>query len=233
MPIMSRLKLYYDLMSQPSRAVVMFCKLANIPYQDHPVALRKGEHRSDKYLAEVNPFGLVPAINKDGFRLTESVAILRFLCREYPVADHWYPKDSQAQARVDEYLEWQHANTRLQCAMYFQTKWLIPMMTGEPVNEKRMKNFQAGMERVLDQLETVWLKETPYIAGQTITVADVLAACELEQPTMVAYDVTAGRPRLAAWLERVRTDCQPHYEQVHTMCRRIRDKFGGATEAKL
>lgn len=36
--------------------------------------------------------------------------------------DHWYPKDSRAQARVDEYLEWQHANTRLSCAMYFQHK---------------------------------------------------------------------------------------------------------------
>ena len=40
---MSRLKVYYDLMSQPSRAVVMFCKLAKIPYEDHPVALRKGK----------------------------------------------------------------------------------------------------------------------------------------------------------------------------------------------
>ena len=28
------------------------------------------------------------------------------------VADHWYPKESQAQARVDEYLEWQHLGTR-------------------------------------------------------------------------------------------------------------------------
>ena len=40
---MAKLKLYYDLMSQPSRAVVMFCKLAKIPYEDHPVALRKGQ----------------------------------------------------------------------------------------------------------------------------------------------------------------------------------------------
>ena len=51
-----------------------------------------------------------------------SVAILRYLCREYPVPDHWYPSDSQQQARVDEYMAWQHINTRLNCAMYFQSK---------------------------------------------------------------------------------------------------------------
>jgi len=52
------------------------------------------------------------------------VGILRYLCREYPeyVADHWYPKDSKRQAKIDEYLEWQHVNTRLNMAMYFQHK---------------------------------------------------------------------------------------------------------------
>ena len=32
---------------------------------------------------------------------------VRYLAREKDVADHWYPADSRAQARVDEYLEWQ------------------------------------------------------------------------------------------------------------------------------
>lgn len=53
-----------------------------------------------------------------------SVAILRYLCKEFTVANHWYPKDSKAQAKVDEYLEWQHLNTRLCCASYFQKKVL-------------------------------------------------------------------------------------------------------------
>lgn len=51
-----------------------------------------------------------------------SVAILRYLCREKNVPDHWYPKDSKQQAKVDEYLEWQHLDTRLNCSMYFQHK---------------------------------------------------------------------------------------------------------------
>lgn len=53
-----------------------------------------------------------------------SVAILRYLCRAYPshVVNHWYPQDVKAQALVDQYMAWQHANTRFQCAMYFQHK---------------------------------------------------------------------------------------------------------------
>lgn len=36
------LKVYYDLMSQPSRAVILFLKANRIPFTPKPVALRKG-----------------------------------------------------------------------------------------------------------------------------------------------------------------------------------------------
>ena len=50
------------------------------------------------------------------------MGILRYLCRERDVPDHWYPKDSKQQAKVDEYLEWQHLDTRLNCGAFFQQK---------------------------------------------------------------------------------------------------------------
>jgi len=40
------LKYYYDLMSQPSRAVYIFLKANNISFEAKPVALRKGKHIS-------------------------------------------------------------------------------------------------------------------------------------------------------------------------------------------
>ncbi|XP_047492664.1 glutathione S-transferase theta-1-like isoform X1 [Penaeus chinensis] len=156
----------------------------------------------------------------------ESVAILRYLCREHK-ADHWYPSDSKAQARVDEYLEWQHVNTRMQCAMFFQHKFLRPKMLGMPVNEKKVAEFQERMEIVLDQLETIWLKDHPFIAGDHVTIADLVAACELEQPSMAGYDVCKGRPNLTAWFKRVRDSFQPHYDEAHMMVYRVKDKFGG------
>ncbi|XP_047492675.1 glutathione S-transferase theta-1-like isoform X2 [Penaeus chinensis] len=219
------LKLYFDLLSQPSRAAYIFLKKAKIPFQPQPVALRKGEHKTEEYAA-INPFQLVPAIDDNGFKLIHSVAILRYLCREHK-ADHWYPSDSKAQARVDEYLEWQHVNTRMQCAMFFQHKFLRPKMLGMPVNEKKVAEFQERMEIVLDQLETIWLKDHPFIAGDHVTIADLVAACELEQPSMAGYDVCKGRPNLTAWFKRVRDSFQPHYDEAHMMVYRVKDKFGG------
>jgi len=39
---MAGLKFYYDLISQPSRAVFLFLKATNIPFVAHKVALSKG-----------------------------------------------------------------------------------------------------------------------------------------------------------------------------------------------
>ncbi|XP_042237392.1 histone-arginine methyltransferase CARMER-like [Homarus americanus] len=60
--------------------------------------------------------------------------------------------------------------------------FLRPKMLGMEVNKKKVEEFQGQMETVLKQFETVWLKDQPFIAGNQATIADLLAACELEQP---------------------------------------------------
>lgn len=64
------LELYLDLLSQPCRAIYIFAKKNNIPFQMHTVELRKGEHLSDAF-ARVNPMKKVPAMKDGGFTLCE------------------------------------------------------------------------------------------------------------------------------------------------------------------
>ncbi|CAB0036864.1 unnamed protein product [Trichogramma brassicae] len=115
------LKLYHDLLSQPARALYIFLKQTGTPFESVFVNLMKGEHLKPGF-AKLNAFKQIPIIEHDGFVLTESVAILRYLCREFKVDDHWYPKESKAQARVDEFLEWQHMGLRLHLVSYVRTK---------------------------------------------------------------------------------------------------------------
>jgi glutathione S-transferase len=47
---------------------------------------------------------------------------MKYLAAKYNVADHWHPKDLRKQARVDEYLNWYHLNTRINAAFVFRTQ---------------------------------------------------------------------------------------------------------------
>jgi glutathione S-transferase len=67
------------------------------------------------------------------------------------IPDRWYPKDIEQRARIDEYLEWQHNNTRFGCALYFQMKFLIPKLSGQPVDEEKLIFFKTYMEQVLGE----------------------------------------------------------------------------------
>ena len=81
------LKLYVDYLSQPCRALVLFCRAANIPHEVVHLAFFKGEHKSG-----LNPFQTLPFATHDGILLNESMAILRYITKVFDVEDHWYPK---------------------------------------------------------------------------------------------------------------------------------------------
>src|SRR5438309_9884762 len=58
-------------------------KLKGIDYESRSVDLRDGEQRSPDFLA-LNPQGLLPMLEIDGHRLTQSIAILNYLDIRYP-----------------------------------------------------------------------------------------------------------------------------------------------------
>lgn len=218
------LKFYFDLMSQPSRALYICLELAKIPHTKVPVALRKGEHLTEDFKAKINRFQKVPAIADDDFKLSESIAILRYLDgkKEYPGLKEYYPSDVKQRALVDEFLEWQHNNIRAFCAMYFQTVWLIPILTGKPANPSRVEANKERMEGVLDLMENIWLAEgNKFITGSKLTAADIWAAAEIEQPKMAGYDPCVGRPKLEAWLKEVKALTNPVYDEAHKVVYKI------------
>uniref|UniRef100_F4MI64 glutathione transferase n=1 Tax=Chironomus riparius TaxID=315576 RepID=F4MI64_9DIPT len=222
------MKYYFDLLSQPSRALWIFLKMTKVPAQFIKVDLGKAEHLTDKF-KEINRFQKVPCIvDADGFKLSESVAIFRYITSLNDVPENWYPKDIKARALVDEYLEYQHNSVRLPCAMYFQTKWLIPRLSGNPIDEKKAAAYKKLMEQSLNNLENVWLEsaDRKFLASEEISFADILAACELEQPKMAWYDPFDGRPRLRSWYDRVRDATNPYYDEAHVVVKKVIEKNG-------
>jgi len=58
-------------------------KLKGIDYESRPIDLREGAQRSEDFL-ELNPQGLIPMLEIDGHRLTQSLAIINYLDLRYP-----------------------------------------------------------------------------------------------------------------------------------------------------
>uniref|UniRef100_A0A914XJ56 Glutathione S-transferase theta 1 n=2 Tax=Plectus sambesii TaxID=2011161 RepID=A0A914XJ56_9BILA len=224
------LKVYVDLMSQPCRALVLLLRANNVQYEEVAIALRKGEHQTEEF-AKINPMQRVPAISHNGFNLSETVAICDYLANEKLIADRWFPRANKAHARVNEYLNWQHMNLRFFASMYFRNRVLKSKGTqggGEEALGKQSV-LDMGFEMALGQLEEFWLGKSPYINGfDDITVADLLAVCELEQPVIAGYDYSKEHPKIVEYMNRVRQRMNPEYDNVHKIVRRITEMLASA-----
>lgn len=89
------MKLYYHPASTSSLIVMMFAAEEDIPLEFQVVDLMNGEQRKPEYKA-LNPSGLVPMLDDDGFRLTESGAIIRYLAGK--IGSAAYPGDLKGRA---------------------------------------------------------------------------------------------------------------------------------------
>lgn len=137
--------------------------------------------------------------------MTRSDAILKYLASKYDVPEHWYPWQPERRARVDEYTAWHHTNTRPHAAKVFilevhttffhrldwsglaDTLWprppqvLVPIQTSSQVDQAALDGALAQLDDTLDKLESMFLRRQPFLCGDDITVADLLAVCELMQ----------------------------------------------------
>ena len=41
----------------------------------------------------------------------------------------------------------------------------------------------------------------------------------------MGHDLTAGRPRVAGWIDRVKLRLQPHFDEVHNLLYVVKEKF--------
>ena len=50
---------------------------------------------------------------------------MKYLAAKHNVPDHWYPKDIEKQAKIDEYLSWHSGNLRIGAAGYMFVKVIL------------------------------------------------------------------------------------------------------------
>jgi maleylacetoacetate isomerase len=75
--------LYDYFRSSAAYRVRIALNLKGVDYESRQIDLREGKQRSDEY-RKLNPQGLVPMLEIDGHKLTQSLAIINYLDLRYP-----------------------------------------------------------------------------------------------------------------------------------------------------
>uniref|UniRef100_A0A671LQ09 Glutathione S-transferase theta 2 n=1 Tax=Sinocyclocheilus anshuiensis TaxID=1608454 RepID=A0A671LQ09_9TELE len=201
-------KAYLDLVSQACRAVLIFLKHNKIPHTVENIAIRKGQHKTPEF-TKLNPMQKLPVLEDNGFVLTESDAILKYLCAVLCttgppyVPDHWYPKLPEKRARVDEYTAWNHANTHTSSIFLHEIgfdMWLVDM------------TFQAVTLFFFQNCFLCQLKSFKILS-------------RLFQSLCGGRDILKDRPKLLSWRSRVQSVLSDSFDEAHSAVYQIRDKF--------
>jgi glutathione S-transferase len=191
------LRIYGTVKSRTARTLWMAEELG-IPYELVEVDYAARQTRTPEYLA-INPNGHVPAIDDDGLRLHESMAINLYLARKHaqsPVA----PRDIAEEGRCLSWSFW--AVTELESAaltVLFQSSGLAPDRR-DPQKLARAIGALRPPLAVLEQTLAAG-QAHGYLLGERFTVADLNVASVLGW-TRAAPQLLAEFPLAREWLER-------------------------------
>ncbi|KAF7696824.1 hypothetical protein HF521_005242 [Silurus meridionalis] len=86
----------------------------------------------------------------------------------------------------------------------FWLRLMIPKVLGVEVPKEKMDAALEDLNNSLKLIEEKFLDDRPFIAGEQISLADLVAIVEIMQPVGSGLDVFKGRPKLSAWRDRVR-----------------------------
>src|SRR5258707_6870065 len=138
-----------------------------VPHERIDVGGSFGKNNEPAYLA-MNPNGLVPTLEEDGFLLWESNSIVRYLAAKYG-AGKLEPADLRARARASSWMDWQDS-----CA----APAITPVFWGlirTPAEKRDAAAIEAGKvkSRAAMQILDAQLADSAFVARDSLSLRDI------------------------------------------------------------
>jgi glutathione S-transferase len=175
-----------------------------LPYERVDAGMQYGVVDTPEY-RRMNPTGLVPTLDDDGFTLWESHSIVRYLAAKHG-AGTLCPADPRARAGAERWMDWAFT---FQGAMR-NVFWGLIRTPPEKRDAKAIEEGRAktiGLLPILEQALTV----QAYVAGPSLTMGDIPIGCEVQRWMRVPVE-RPPFPAVEAWFERLRE--RPAFRKV-------------------
>jgi glutathione S-transferase len=165
------------------------------------VDLFSGEHKKTAHLTR-QPFGVVPALDDDGFMLYESRAIIRYLDSRLE-GPPLQPEAELDRARMDQWLSVDQSyiapHTRT-----LALERIVKKHDGLPEDRAATEMAETGLARSFAVIDRA-LEGKDYLVGKAFSLADISLMPYVASLGMIgAEHLLEDRAHLTAWWERMR-----------------------------
>ena len=149
------------------------CEETGVPYKRIDAGGAFGVVNTAEY-RRLNPNGLVPTIDDDGFVLWESNAIVRYLAAKH-VHGGLSPGDPHTRALADQWMDWQ-------VSLFWPTiRALFMGLVRTPEAERDHKAIENSRVKTAEALGIVesHLASRAFLAGDALTIGDIPMGCSI------------------------------------------------------
>ncbi len=191
------LKIWGRVNSVNVKKALWACEELGLKYERIDAGMQFGVNKTPEYLG-MNPTGLVPTIDDDGFRLWESHTIVRYLAAKHGMGT-LCPSDLRERADAERWMDWAFTFQNAMRAVFWGLiRTPAEKRDAKAIEEGRLKSNQLAAD-VLERS----LAQKAYVCGAKFTMGDIPIGCEVQRWMRCSIE----RPRLPAveaWFERLR-----------------------------
>jgi glutathione S-transferase len=185
--------------------VIWMCRELALPYEQELIHFADDTKHSPQFL-HVNPNGKIPAIDDDGFHLSESMAINIYLAKKH--SSPLMPDGLHGEALTLQWSFWvvTEVEKPLFMLLFQRTDFDNATVVGEYLGDQLDKSASEE-RRSVERLQRPFavldaqLRNRDYLLGFEFTVADLNVASVLIWALHADLDLSAW-PNLQDWLER-------------------------------
>jgi glutathione S-transferase len=198
------LKIFGISASRTSRTLWL-CRELGLRYEQVPINFADTATKTPEFLA-VNPSGKIPAIDDDGFHLSESMAISLYLAKKH--ASPLMPNDLQGEAKVLQWSFWVMTEIEKPLLQAMLQRMSLPTDPGvakdfrarNPLNAELEKASVEALQKPLALLNE-HLAKREYLLGKEFSLADLNVACVMIWSKRANLDLSSY-PNVLQWLAR-------------------------------
>ena len=212
------IEVYWGSGSPFAWAVLLALEVKGVPYESRLLSFSAGDTKKPDFLA-INPRGKVPAIRDGAYTLAESVAILAYIDAKHPEPP-LFGRSPEETGRI-----WQCISGGMSYLQPAAEKVFHPLFRGGIAgHEDQVREGAREVEEELTRL-TADLGDRPYVAGNTLSAADLviypklalffrIAARSELKALDLGFDGWRQRwPAVAGWFDRM--EALPGYDRAY------------------